>query len=426
MDLSSPLRRPDKLSDIVENGMCMGCGLCQAIAGKESIEFVTTPDGRVRPVETRPLAADDWALVQLTCPGINVAGVDEHRRDEGAEVDMIWGPYHKIFLGYASDPDIRFRSASGGVLTALAKYLLESGQASFILQVQASASRPMRSDTVKSHSGRDVIHSAGSRYGPTTPLDCIFEALDSGQKFAFVGKPCDIMALRLYAKEDPRVDDQCIAMLALICGGGPEFYKSRDLVEELGYTENDVSLMRYRGYGNPGRARVETRDGKAFEKTYQELWEDESKWCSQPRCRICPDGIGESADIVSGDYWPGCNPTGEDAGFNSIMVRSNTGMEIFESAVAAGVLTIDQSLTIDDMSDTQPHQVRKKEALWARLLGMQTAGHLIPKVNGMRSMETARAQSFSDNLASARGARKRTRNGRFSESPVTDVEKAKP
>ena len=30
----------NKLSDIVDNGLCIGCGLCQSITGKDSIEIL--------------------------------------------------------------------------------------------------------------------------------------------------------------------------------------------------------------------------------------------------------------------------------------------------------------------------------------------------------------------------------------------------
>jgi len=29
----------EKLSDIVDNGLCIGCGLCQSVAGKDKIEI---------------------------------------------------------------------------------------------------------------------------------------------------------------------------------------------------------------------------------------------------------------------------------------------------------------------------------------------------------------------------------------------------
>src|SRR5256885_12299487 len=56
---------------------------------------------------------------------------------------------------------------------------------------------------------------------------------------------------------------------------------------------------------------VETKDGRVFELTYRQLWEDESKWMIQPRCRICPDAIGLGADLAAADVWPGGSPTGD-------------------------------------------------------------------------------------------------------------------
>ncbi len=410
--------RPERLSDIVENGLCVGCGLCQAIAGKDRIEFVITPEGRERPVERRKISPDDWQRILRTCPGTRVEGASSELCGHDAESDRIWGPYHRVCLGHAADPDVRFRAASGGVLTALAAYLVESGKVSFILQVRASLDRPVRTETVMSEDGASVVRSTGSRYGPATPLASIMDALDRDEPFAFVGKPCDVGALRLLAREDGRVARRCKAMLALVCGGAPEFRKTGDLLEELGLREDEISLLRYRGYGNPGRTRIETRDGRAFEKTYLEMWEEESQWCIQNRCKICPDAIGEVADVAAADYWPGGAPSGEDAGFNSMIARTPAGRDLLRDAEAAGAIRIVRELTMRDMDDTQPHQVRKKESVWARLAGMRAAGHLAPEVVNLRTRELARERPMAANLAQARGARARVRQGRMTEPPA--------
>ena len=39
------------------------------------------------------------------------------------------------------------------------------------------------------------------------------------------------------------------------------------------------------------------------------------------RCKICPDAIGESADVAALDTWPGGSPKGEDEGFNAVIAR---------------------------------------------------------------------------------------------------------
>jgi len=39
----------ENLSDIVDNGLCIGCGLCQSIAGKDKIKVSMSPKGRLEP-----------------------------------------------------------------------------------------------------------------------------------------------------------------------------------------------------------------------------------------------------------------------------------------------------------------------------------------------------------------------------------------
>ena len=45
-----------------------------------------------------------------------------------------------------------------------------------------------------------VSRESRSRYGPASPLDRFQEALDLNEPFAFVGKPCDISAIRQLSK----------------------------------------------------------------------------------------------------------------------------------------------------------------------------------------------------------------------------------
>ena len=41
----------NSLSDITENGLCIGCGICQSIAGNENISISMTEKGRLEPKE---------------------------------------------------------------------------------------------------------------------------------------------------------------------------------------------------------------------------------------------------------------------------------------------------------------------------------------------------------------------------------------
>ena len=92
----------------------------------------------------------------------------------------------------------------------------------FILHTVADPKKPMRSIPKFSYSKEDIVNcESGSRYGPATSLDAFHKALDLNEPFAFVGKPCDIGAIRQLSKIDSRVNDLCKYLLTLVCGGIP-------------------------------------------------------------------------------------------------------------------------------------------------------------------------------------------------------------
>ncbi len=273
---------------------------------------------------------------------------------------------------------------SCGVLTALGVHVLRSGKAKFILHASADPERPMRNRSVISETPQEVIANAGSRYGPTPALTGLMTALERAEPFAIIVKPCELGALHQLAKVDPRIERYCVARLTMVCGGQSRLTKSLKVLDEFGISEDEVTVFRYRGYGNPGRIRVETCDGRAFEKTYVEHWQDEATWMLETRCKLCPDPLGEAADVAALDVWPGGAPTGEDAGINGIVVRSATGAELIEAAVAAGDLVLGQDLTTDFLNDCQPHQVKKKQALAARFEGFAEAGLPVMDISALR------------------------------------------
>ena len=276
------------------------------------------------------------------------------------------------------------------MLTALGMHALRTGRVDFVLHVGADPARPMRSRWVISENPESVQANTTSRYGPTAPLAGMAAALDRGQPFAIIAKPCDLGAVHALSSTDRRVDELCTVRLALVCGGQSRLSKSRAVLDEFGLDEDELALFRYRGHGNPGPTVVETLDGRSFTKTYLELWENEASWEVETRCKFCPDALGEAADVAAADIWPGGAPTGEDEGFNGIIVRTAAGEDLVASAAAAGELVLGGPITPREFDDFQPHQVRKKEALAARYRGLADSGIAPIETRGLRISELGR------------------------------------
>lgn len=403
------------LAEIVENGLCIGCGLCRSLAGPQEVEMIMTPEGRLRPVAHTALNHATLMRINAVCPGTRIAGPPPWQADTAALNDTVWGPAHRLALGYAGDPAVRFQASSGGVLTALGQFLLTSGRVSFLLHVSASRSAPMRSESRLSFDAASVLEGAGSRYGPVAPLENFTEILARGEPFALIAKPCDITAVRNLARHDPRVDELMRYALTFACGGASDLSKSEQVLQRFGLAEDELALFRYRGYGNPGPNRVETKDGRAFQLTYRQLWEDEDKWMIQPRCKICPDAIGQVADIVASDAWLNGGPAVDDEALNGIIVRTRRGLELFDAAVAAGALVIKRQTSFAELGELQSHQTRKRRAVWARLKGIEIAGKPVPVVTDLALEDCARQNTLADNLSEGRGARDRAKRGRLGE-----------
>ena len=385
MPIASPTER---IEAIVEQGLCIGCGLCEAVAGPERIRVRKVTTGFETPVVVGALTDAMADTITDVCPGLRVDGLPPQLVDRGTTIDPVWGPWRRIVRAWASDPEVRHQGSTGGALTALAQFLLTSGRVAAILHVRASATEPTFGEPTLSTTPEAVLAGAGSRYGPTAPLRHVTDVLDRGEPIAFVGKPCDIAALRSWGRHDPRVDDLVRYWLTPVCGGfGPPDF-TRGFLAQIGIEERDLTAFRYRGFGCPGPTRAETAD-RVEERHYLDYWgDDESQWSLPWRCKVCPDGIGEAADLAASDTWPGGSPdrveSETDLGTNAIVARTAAGVELLEAAEAAGALTVERDIEPADMTEYQPHQMRKKYAAGPRLDALREAGRLSIATNGLR------------------------------------------
>lgn len=393
---STPTSSPDpvdRLYAIVEQGLCIGCGLCQSVAGADRVTVIKTNSGYLHPVVVGPLDHETVDVIYDVCPGTRVDGLPDQLVTVGTKVDNVWGPWRRIVRAWAGDPAVRHEGSTGGVLTALGQYLLRSNRVDMILQVRASTEEPTFGEPVLSFTEADVLEAAGSRYGPTAPLLNIRQVLDHDRPLAFVAKPCDLAALRNYARHDDRVNRLVRYWLTPVCGGfGPPSFTD-SFLERIGLERDNLTGFRYRGRGCPGPTVASTAE-QVVERHYLEYWgEDESQWSLPWRCRICPDGIGESADLAASDSWPGGSPTVEgsadDPGTNAVVARTEAGQELLEAAAADGAVVIESDITPDDMSIYQPHQMHKKYAVHARYQALEEAGRLVPSTNRLRLRELA-------------------------------------
>jgi len=396
------------IAEVVQSGRCVGCGLCEAATPPGKVSMVFSKDGFLRPSVKADLTKGEAALFRSYCPGW---GLSHDRTAAEATMHRIWGPLVTVETGFAASARIRRQGSSGGVISALAAYLIESGQVDFVAQNAVDEADPLGNQVQASRTVDDVVRAAGSRYAPASPLRRIEEYLATGKRFAFVGKPCDVAALRALSRTDERVARQVPVMLSFMCAGVPSREGTVQVLRRMGVQADEVASFRYRGDGWPGMARAETRDGRAFEMDYNTSWGEVLNKHLQFRCKICPDGTGEFADVVCADAWYGKDgypDFAERDGRSLVLARTAKGRALLDAALRDRAIQL-EPLAVEEIAKMQPYQVARKQVVLARLVGAGLALGQWPRFRGLRLWRAAMGAGSSTLLRNALGTFKRAR-----------------
>lgn len=352
--------------------------------------------GYLRPVQTAPVTADQEAAIAGLCPAVNV-----RLEAAGRDVHPLWGPYLRVGIGHSTDPALRRNASSGGVISAIATHLLSTGQVDMVLQTRADLAEPTGTMVTPSLAVSDVFDAAGSRYAPSAPLDALDDALASGKRIAFVGKPCDVAALRGLAKFDPRVNEQVKLALSFYCAGVPSRTGAYQVLDRLEAPRDQVTAFRYRGDGWPGFAKATLRDGSTRTMSYADSWGAILSKHIQKRCKLCPDGVGSFADIVCADAWEtdaDGYPLFEEAdGTSLVIARTEAGQKILAEAEAAGAVSVG-AYDLEKLEPVQPGQVRKRRYLLSRMAAMRVLLRPLPTYSGFSLALNARKAGLKENF----------------------------
>jgi coenzyme F420 hydrogenase subunit beta len=373
------------LDKILGSDLCTGCGLCASLA-PEAVQMTLDAKGFARPRITSAVPKDSDEKIEVLCPGRNIVQEPSPAGDH-----ILWGPVQACRTGHATDADLRQHASSGGAISALLNHLLASKTVDFAIQVGASPDSPLDNMTFKSTSADNVYDAAGSRYAPSSPLQNIHEHLANPGRFALVGKPCDIAAIRAMARTDARIDQKIPVMISFFCAGVPSRRGTQKILEAMKVDEKEVVDFRYRGDGWPGFATARKADGSESRMNYMDSWGNILSKHVQFRCKICPDGSGGLADVVCADAWDtdarGYPLFLERDGQSLILSRTAKGEQLVLDAMTAGAITA-SFLDVAKIEKMQPAQANRKRLVLARLMALRVFSRTLPRY---RNLNLARA-----------------------------------
>ncbi len=291
----------------------------------------------------RPCADAKDALDHSACPGVGIDYPRLYEAHYGRHPDnWLTGIVQKVRTGHAADPAVRLAGASGGVITRVLQYLLETGRIDGAVVVKQGVPTPMEASAVIATTPQEVLDCAGSVYiqVPMVPALARFEP---SKRYAFVGTPEQTAVLR----ELQRRGDERAKQIAFVLGPytgtalsprALEYYLRSNKVAK----DDTVTSVKWRAGKWPGHLEICTKSGVVLRspKVYYNFL---IPFFVTDTSLLSRDFCNEFADLAVGDAW---SPKFENSGEGgvSVVVTRTPEMEAIVAEMAAkGLLDLEEA-----------------------------------------------------------------------------------
>lgn len=392
------------VADVAAWRLCLGCGACQAVCPRGNITLHDFETEGLRPLVNDTDVCAGCSLCLEVCPGF-----ENDRRPllEAPHLDpdflRAFGPVLEAWEGHAADPELRYRGASGGAMTALTLYCLEREGMSGVLEAGEDPDDPARNTVRLSRSRVELLACTGSRYAPAAVCSGLRLVADAPAPCVVVGKPAEMAALYKAQAVWPALRSRVGLSVSFLCAGTPATRGTLDLLARAGLQPGDVDAIRYRGLGWPGSFAVRRKGGRVFEPlfSYYESWEFLSAYRPLP-VHLNPDVSGEYADVSCGDPWYR-DVAAHAPGLSIVLVRTQRGRELVARARAAGYLSL-QRLPVPAESVIRSQRARNKRgAVWGRTVILRALGIPVTRLRGFSLFRDWLGIPFREKLRSTVG-----------------------
>ncbi|MBN2129875.1 MAG: Coenzyme F420 hydrogenase/dehydrogenase, beta subunit C-terminal domain [Sedimentisphaerales bacterium] len=367
----------ETIEPVVRHHLCTGCGVCAGICPRDALEM--TIDERrgcyVPRIDTERCTR--CGLCCEVCPGgeVDFTGFSAALFGDVPE-DVALGSYLGSYIGHAIDDEIRFNSASGGLVTSLLLFALEEGLIDGALVTRMRRDNPLRPEAFIARTKGQIISAAGSKYCPVPAGVALKEILASEGRYAVVGLPCHIQGLRKAERRLDLLRRRIRYRISIACSLDYSFTGTERSLAGLGIAPEQVEVLQYRGRGWPGSVFVRTRDGQETTVAYPDFYKTLGPY-SLRRCTLCSDMMGELSDLSCGDAWVPEVMKTDKTGTSFVISRTPEAEELLENAASRGAVEL-SDLGLGDLLASQGHALFKKRKLTARMRLFRLCGQRVP------------------------------------------------
>lgn len=352
-----------KINEISATGACKSCGTCIAVCPANALQMVELPSGYLV-ANIKDDLCTNCGLCLKVCPSISL-----DLSDLSDDVDLFEGPVITTFCGYSTR--IRPQGQSGGVVTELVDYILQSKKADKALLTRMPHDGRLRPEPFYAHQFKEVLSACGSKYCPVALNQLLRTNPKNREKVCVVGLPCHLHGIaNLLTTPCKNVEDIAFS-IGLFCDRTMTFNAMECLVEKTGLSREEVKTLSFRSKedsGWPGNVRIESNVGEVQFLDARERMKIKDAF-TPLACRTCFDKMNIFADVAIGDAY---GLRSDTEGWSVILARTERGLDVLRQAQVNGHLALEEVSVADVMEGQKLDKRRKDWATFGLIRGSKT------------------------------------------------------
>lgn len=383
------------LDRVIGGGYCVGCGGCAAVPGSPLVMRLDANGQMCASIKPDATDASPAIDPNLVCPfsdsSVNEDLISTELFGDQTPRHALIGRHLACFAGHVEQGGFRQAGSSGGMGSWILCELLSAGQIDAVINVaqrKPTADDPRLVEFQVCHSAEQVLSSAKSRYHPVEMSGVLQHIREHPGRYAVVGVPCFLKAVRLMARQDKVIAQRVSFCVGLVCGHLKSTGFATLLSWQLGVEPGNVESVDFRyklpqlpanRYGVKVTGKDKSGQPIAKSSPVYDLYGTD--WgqglFKYQACDYCDDVLAETADIAVGDAWLP-QFVQDSLGTNVVVVRNQQILSLVQKAISEGRLAM-SPITADEVAASQRSGLRhRREGLSYRLHLKDRAGQWRP------------------------------------------------
>ena len=344
----------DNLEKVIVGGYCIGCGACTLGLDTSDVHVKLNDLGRFQANLMAGRRANS-AQAAAVCPFSDSSANEDRLAEEFLELpdmaeDPRLGRWLDAHAGHAAQGSFRTLGSSGGFTSWLLAELLVRKRVDAVIHVKPSVPdvtdptlfRYSISETVD-----EIQRGAKSHYYPVELSGMLKHIRNVPGRYAVVGVPCFIKAIRLLCRQEAVFRDRIAFCIGLFCGHLKSTGFAEFLAWQCGVAPAHLRAIDFRtklpgrrssNYGVTVQGEV---DGEFVTRTAVASELQGTDWgmglFKYEACDYCDDITAETADVSVGDAWLP-QFVNDSRGTNIVVVRNKELHALVKDAVAKRIL----------------------------------------------------------------------------------------